>query len=71
MTKGELIKKWKGIPSTAEILVEADHGQQPEFANGIEVTQEDTEDDFDRDEIRWKLVTPSTKVGRVTAILII
>lgn len=72
MTKGDLMKVWKGIPSSAEIFVEADHGQQPESAMGIEFTQEDI-DDLDRqeiEEIRWKNIKPSTKLNRITAILI-
>ena len=70
MTKAELMEAWVGIPGNAEIIVEADHGQTPEFANSIEITQEDTDDNFELEEVRWKNITPKTKVERVTAILI-
>jgi len=69
MTKSELMELWKGMPGDAEIVIEADHGQTPEYANGINIIQDDL-DDVNLEEAGWRNVTPSTKRDRVTAILI-
>lgn len=71
MTKGELTKMWKGIPSSVRIFVEADHGQQVEHTNGIEYTQEDIVSNMEIDEVNWKYIKPSTNLKRITAILIV
>ena len=70
MTKSELMLEWRGVPGDAVIFIESDHGQQPEKALGMEYTQEDINDDIDIEEIRWKNIMPSTKINRITAILI-
>jgi hypothetical protein len=69
MTKADLLESWKGIPSNVEIFVESDHGQIPEFAYGIEYTDEDLRE-VHREDIIWKDIKPSTDLSKITAILI-
>jgi len=60
MTKVELLEALADVPDDAIIYVEADHGQQPEKAHGVDYTFADFDDEgapYYGDELAWQKST--------------
>jgi len=72
MTVKELKEILSRIPDDAIIYVEADHGQQPEQADIVYMTNEEFEEKapYYGEDLDWEDVEDIKKFNKITAVLI-